>query len=637
MSQTRQLAAIMFTDIVGYTALMGNDEQKAFVVLNKNRNLQKPIIEQCNGRCIKELGDGIMASFSTVSDAVNAAIKIQDDCNAAEDFQLRVGIHLGDIVFENDDVFGDGVNIASRIQAVAEPGCIYISESVQRNISNKKGITTKFIKEEVLKNVKEPVRMYEVSTLTDTNFLTENKIRTVSNKSIAVLPFVNMSNDPEQEYFGEGIAEEILNSLTHLRDLKVASRTSSFQFKEKNIDLQEIWNKLGVTNVLEGSVRKQGNKLRITAQLTSVTDGFNLWSERYDRELDNIFAIQDEIALAITEKLKVTLFENDLEKITKMHTQNTEAYQLYLQGRYFWNRRTNEGLKLSVDYFQKAIEKDPNYAIPWVGLADSYNLLREYGNNSSTEMYPKAKLAVSRALEIDNHLCEAHVSLASLMMLDEWDWVNSGREFKLGMDLNPNYATAHHWYSEWLMYQGRFEESFAEISKAIDLDPISMGIIKDKGLVFYYSRQYEKAITWAKSALELDPKFASLHRLLSLSYQGKKWFDYAIKENKIWGDLTKNHFKTKAALAHIYTVSGRKKEAGKILESITEDEAKIGNDYKALAIIYGDLGNYDMGFELLGKSFEKRETSLLSMKIDPKLDALRSDPRFNILLNKVGL
>src|ERR1019366_8876344 len=213
MSQTRQLAAIMFTDIVRYTALMGSDEQKAFTILIKNRALQKPIIEQFNGRWIKELGDGVMASFNTVSDAVNAAIKIQEACNAAKDFQLRIGIHLGEVVFENDDVFGDGVNIAARIQAVAKPGSIYVSESVQRNVSNKKDITTKFIKEETLKNVKEAVRMYEVLIKDDSIATAENKMRNISQNSIAVLPFANMSSDPEQEFFSDGISEEIINML----------------------------------------------------------------------------------------------------------------------------------------------------------------------------------------------------------------------------------------------------------------------------------------------------------------------------------------------------------------------------------------------------------------------------------------
>ena len=254
MPQSRQLAAIMFTDIVGYTALMGNDEQKAFDLLKKNRELQKPIIEQFNGKWIKELGDGVMASFTTVSDAVNAAIKIQEACNTAREFQLRIGIHLGEVVFENEEEFGDGVNIASRIQAIAKPGSIYMSEAVQHNINNKKEINTRFIGEETLKNVNEPMKIYEI--IVSREIIPAEK---APKKSIAVLPFVNMSNDPEQEYFGDGMAEEIINSLIHLKDLKVAGRTSSLQFKGRNFDLRELGQKLGVNTILEGSVRKQNN------------------------------------------------------------------------------------------------------------------------------------------------------------------------------------------------------------------------------------------------------------------------------------------------------------------------------------------------------------------------------------------
>ena len=292
MESSRQLAAIMFTDIVGYTALMGNDEQKAFSILNKNRELQKPIIEQFNGRWIKEIGDGVLASFHTVADAVYAAVKIQEACNASKEFQLRIGIHLGDILFENDDVFGDGVNIASRIQAIAEPGSIYISESVRSNISNKKDIQTKFVKEETLKNVKEPVKMYEVITANapaTAGSTTQAQKITTQEKSIAVLPFANMSSDPEQEYFSDGISEEIINMLAQVPGLKVAGRTSSFSFKGKNQDLRLIGEQLNVNHILEGSVRKSGNKLRITAQLIKVADGYHLYSEKFDRELRRYF------------------------------------------------------------------------------------------------------------------------------------------------------------------------------------------------------------------------------------------------------------------------------------------------------------------------------------------------------------
>jgi adenylate cyclase len=638
IATSRQLAVIMFTDIVGYTSLMGADEQKAFEILQKNRDLQKPIIEDMNGRWIKELGDGVMASFNTVSDAVKAAIMIQERCNTAKEFQLRIGIHLGEVLFDHDDVFGDGVNIAARIQAIAKPGGIYVSEPVYKNVANKKDIGTKFIKEESLKNVKEGVRIYEVfpGVKGSSPDITSPDVTPIPGKSVAVIPFVNMSNDPEQEYFSEGMAEEIINSLAHLKDLKVAARTSSFHFKGENIDLQEAGEKLKVKNILEGSIRKQGNRIRVTAQLINVEDGFHLWSERYDRELDDIFAIQDEIALSITEKLKVSLFDGDREQIKKTYTQDTTAYELYLQGRYYWKQRNREGLETSIRYYQKAIDKDPNYALAWAGLADSYNLLDEYGNYSRAEVIPKAKAAVKRALELDDQLAEAHVSHASLLMFDEWDWLNSGKEFKRGADMNPNYATAHHWYSEWLMYTNKFDKALEEISIAAELDPVSPAIIKDKGILHYYRRQYDKAIEFAKAALELNANFPAGHRLLSLCYEGKKMFKEAIAENERWEELTGNADKAAVFLARLYANCGRKDEARKIIERFSEEDIKNLHDHRALALAYSALGEIDKAFEFLDKSYAAHELASCNIKIDPKLDPLRSDPRYEELIKRMN-
>jgi adenylate cyclase len=391
MPQSRQLAAIMFTDIVGYTALMGDDEQKALELLRRNRQLQQPLIKQFNGTWIKEIGDGVLASFHTVTDAVLCAGEIQKACCNINDLKLRIGIHQGEVVFEDNDVFGDGVNIASRLQALAPIGGIWISESVYKNVANKKDIKTKFIRTEILKNVKDTVRVYEViinSSSTQEHNIINETMKKNPEKSIAVLPFINMSNDPEQEYFSDGMAEEILNSLSHLQDLKVAGRTSSFQFKGKNIDLWEVGEKLRVSTVLEGSIRKQGNRIRVTAQLINVENGYHLWSEKYDRNMDDIFAIQDEIALAITENLKVILLEKDHAIITKSYIQNPEAYELYLRGRFYLNKRF---LLQSLEQFKQAVTIDPDFAKAHAGLADAYIILGFYNFLPAKEAMPKAK------------------------------------------------------------------------------------------------------------------------------------------------------------------------------------------------------------------------------------------------------
>jgi len=363
MSSTRQLAAIMFTDIVGYTALMGDDEQKAFDLLNKNRQLQKPIIEQYGGRWIKELGDGVMASFATATDAVQCAISIQQACNNIPGLQLRIGIHLGDVVFEDNDVFGDGVNIASRLQAIASPGSIYISEAIHNNIANKKEINTKYVRAETLKNVKESVRIYEVNS-GDANTLHSWKRKNkkpspkrkkiifgtiglflllvllgyffIINKnngndkkpeenSIAVLYFDNMSGDSTQEYFSDGMTEEIISRLSGISGLKVKSRTSVLQYKNQTKTAKQIAQELGVNNIIGGSVRKQENKVLITAQLINGVTEENIWSETYPREMKDVFEVQSDIAQQIVRKFQLNLSKADKKRLETAPTLNTEA------------------------------------------------------------------------------------------------------------------------------------------------------------------------------------------------------------------------------------------------------------------------------------------------------------------------
>lgn len=640
MSQRRQLSVIMFTDIVGYTALMGNDEQKAFDILSRNRQLQKPIIEAHNGKWVKELGDGVMASFSAVSDAVNAAVKIQEDCEIASDFQLRIGIHLGEVVLENDDLFGDGVNIAARIQAAAQPGSIYVSESVKQNLVNKKDISTRFILEAALKNVAEPVRLYEV--LTKRSEKQEEQFPAVptltrTGESIAVLPFVNMSNDPDQDFFSDGLTEELISSLAKLKNVRVISRTTSMQYKNTQKDIKTIGKEIGVHYVVEGSVRKQANNLRITAQFLDALSDEHIWSETYRGSIDDIFDIQEMVSTKIVEALRIHLTTDEEQILQKRYTENTEAFQHYLRGIYFWQKRNEESLNSASKQFQKALELDPLYALAWAGLADTYSLMGEYTNVSRRELYPKQMAAVHKALELDNQLGEAHISLATALMLNEWDWKNSETEFKKGVALSPTYATGHHWYSQYLLFTGHFEKAYKEINLAVELDPVSQGILKDKGIHHYYSRQYDKAIEMGLLTLELDPSFVPAYRLLSLAYTGSGQYEAAIEQNDSWGRLTGNAGKADIALAQIYAAAGRSEEALQIINSKTEADHIGSNDYRGVALVYATLNDADAAFEWLDKSYDMHEESLCSLKVDPKLDSLRGDERFDALVDKIGV
>jgi TolB-like protein len=639
MSQFRQLAAIMFADIVGYTALMQEDEELALQLRQKLKSKLEQEVNIHQGRVLAFKGDGALCSFNSAIEGVKAALAVQIDMQTAPPVPLRIGIHTGDVILEEDNIYGDGVNIASRLESFAVPGSIFISGKVYDDIKNQKDIQATSLGKYALKNVKEQIEIFAISNpgilIPEVHSL-EGKGEKILQKGIMVLPFVNMSADHDQEYFSDGLTEELITNLSRIKDIRVISRTTSMQYKATAKDIKTIGKEAGVSYVLEGSVRKQGDNIRITAQFIDAHQDTHLWAETYRGTMEDIFDFQEKVSEKIVSALRMQLTREEKQSLQKRFTENSEAYQLYLKGRYFWSRRNEEGLKTAIRYFEKALRVDPSYALAWAGIADTYSLMGEYTNISRRVLYPKQMAAVNKALEIDNRLAEAHISLAISHMLNEWDWVNSEKEFKIGIELNPNYATGRHWYAEWLLYRGNFKEAFKEISLAVELDPISQGILKDKGIHFYYVRQYDEAIDTAIKTIELDPAFAPGYRLLSLAYQGKGLFNKAIIENQRWGELTGNKVKTEVALLQIYAASGLKEDAKKLISQIKPGKLS-GNDYRGMATVYASLRDNDMAFQWLEKSYRKHEESLCSIKIDPKLDILRNDARFNNLLKRIGL
>jgi TolB-like protein len=639
MSSTRQLAAILFADIAGYTAMMQEDEELAIQCRQKLKHRLDEEVAAHQGRLLEFRGDGALCSFTSTIEAVRAAMAIQLDMQTIPTVPLRIGLHTGDVMVEENNVYGDGVNIASRMESFAIPGSILISARVYDDIKNQKDIQTISLGMYVLKNVKEQVEIFAISNpgikIPDITSL-EGKGEKAHQKCILVLPFLNMSNDPEQEYFNDGLTEELISSLSRLKEMNVISRTTSMKYKGTNKDIKTIGAETGASYIMEGSVRKQGNNLRITAQFLDANRDTHLWAENYKGTLDDIFDIQENVAAKIVEALRLQLTVDEKDVLQKRHTENSEAYQYYLQGRYFWKKRNEEGFKSAIRHFEKALEKDPDYALAWAGLADTYSLMGEYTAVSRRMFYPKQMDAVNKALKIDHRLGEAHISLAISLMLNEWDWKNSEKEFKLGIALAPNYATGHHWYAEWLLYTGKPEQAYREISLAMELDPVTPGIVKDKGMYFYYTRQYEQAINLTSIALELDPEFIHGHRLLSLLYTALGQFEKAIAENEEWGHGTGNKIKTEVALAHIYAASGRKDEARSIIEQTNLEKILSGNDYRGMAIVYAALGEHDKAFEWLEKSCDRHEESLCSLNVDPKFDNIRSDPRFKKILKRIN-
>lgn len=454
--------------------------------------------------------------------------------------------------------------------------------------------------------------------------------------SIAVLPFANLSADKEQEYFCDGMAEEIINALTHLEGLRVVARTSAFVFKGKHQDVREVGKKLSVGTILEGSVRRAGNRVRITAQLINVADGYHIWSEKFDRDLADVFAIQDEISLSIADNLKVRLLGHDKDKMLKRYTHNLEAYDLYLKGRYHWNRRTPESLKKAVVHFEQVIEKDPEYALAYAGLADSYSMLPQVGVIPAKEAFPKAKVLASKALEIDETLAEAHTSLAFVLWSYDWDWIGMEREFRRAIELNPNYATAHQWFAMALLNLGRTSETVQEIERALELDPLSPIINTSAGFMYMFAGQEEKAEEHAKKTLDIDPAFGFAHIVLAYLSERHQRYDEAV-EGHLKGDSFAGTLSQKeiAELRAAYASSGWIGYLRKRLH-MKQSKAEQGDvQCYDIAWLYARLDDAEKAIEWLRRAYQDRDPGLASLLTDDAFDKLRSDPRFIEIMRKM--
>ena len=640
MSQTRQLAAIMFTDIVGYTTLMGKDEAKAFAILDKNRAIQKLIIEQYKGRWIKELGDGVMASFNSVSDAVNAAIKIQQACNAAKEIQLRVGIHQGEVVFENDDVFGDGVNIAARIQALATPGGIWVSEAVNHNLSNKIDIETEFIRTEQLKNVKEPVRIYQVKNEGLETTTPEKLVELVAEKSIAVLPFVNMSQDVEQEFFSDGISEEIINVLAQVHELKVIGRTSSFAFKGKNLDLKLIGEQLKVNYLLEGSVRKAGNKIRVTAQLIKVSDGFHLYSEKFDCELEDIFAIQDEISLAILSAIKIKLLGEEKEAILRKDTDNLEAYQLYLKGLFYFNRASPESWGKAIEYFKDAIKADPGYAVAYAGLANCYYDSYFFNWLPREQSLPQAITAARKALELDDKLAESHIAVGRIKLWHDWDFAGAAIELDKGIRLNPNSVEGLRQLGILNILMGNHQQTHTYLKKADILDPFSLLNLFYIASYYVIEKDTDKTVEYARRQIELVPDFFGGHLMVLSVYikenRYEEWVATLELTNKLsgYGDLL-----SLSLLGGAYAFTGKKMKALEVLEIMKKIRGTQNMGNIQFGLLHAAMGEFAQAFDYFDKAIELHEgfTFYLKTFCQDYAPEIMKDPRFRKLIERIGI
>ena len=459
-------------------------------------------------------------------------------------------------------------------------------------------------------------------------------------ESIAVLPFQNSSADPDAEYLSDGLAESLIYRLSQLPNLKVSPTSSVMRYKGKQADVKAIASELGVSAVMTGRIAQRGDNLTISVELVDVRNNKLLWGEQYERKMAELLATQREIATEIAQKLRLKISGNNEKGLTKHYTENNEAYQLYLKGRFYWNKRTEEGMLKSIEYFQQAIERDPNFALAYSGLADAYDLLAApdaAGGLPANEAMPKAKAAALKALEIDDALAEPHVSLAHVKYYYDRDWVGAEREYKRAIELNPNYPTAHQWYAVYLMSAGRFDEALAETRRAQELEPLSLPINMTLGWVLLNARQYDRSIEQLRKTLEMDPNFVLTHHRLGLVYEQKGMYDEAIAEFRQVRNLSAGKPLGVAPLAHAYALSGKLAEAQKTLAELQKISEQHYVSPASIAIIYAALGDKDQAFAWLQKADNERDGLLARLRVDPRFDSLRSDPRFNDLAKRVGL
>jgi len=453
-------------------------------------------------------------------------------------------------------------------------------------------------------------------------------------ESIAVMPFVNQSGNTDMEYLSDGMTETLIGSLSLLPNLNVKARSSVFRYKGKETDAQTIGKELNVQAILTGRVVQRGQDVVLNVELIDVKTENVLWTENYSRQLANLVSLQSEIARDVSNKLRLKLSGADEQKLTKNYTTSSEAYQLYLKGRYHWNKRDDEELKKAVEYFNQAITLDPGFALAYTGLADSYALLPFYSGTESAENFTKAKIAATRALEIDDTLAEAHATLANISMWHRWDWAGAERAFKRAIELNPNYPTAHHWYALCLSFLARHQEALAEIRRAHELDPFSLSI--NLGVVYLHARQYDEAIKHFRRVNEMNADFLQAHLFLAEAYEVKGMYDEAAKELDKVITLSGGRAGTAASLNAGYKAEGARGYVKEKLKLLMLRWQRSGDGAYQIAEEYASLGEHDQAFGWLDKAFERRDLSLVNLKVTPEFDSMRPNLLFQDLVRRVG-
>jgi adenylate cyclase len=666
MSATRQLAAILFADIAGYTALMQQDEKKALEMINRFKELIESVTPEFQGRIIQYFGDGCLLAFDSSVKSVECALALQKSFRESPVLPVRIGLHLGDVLFKNGNAFGDGVNIASRIESLSVPGAVLVSKSIRDQVKNKVDFKLISLGQFDFKNVEDRIEVFALANddlvIPRRNKLqgklkTKNQIKKFSilivsslllltalffiykyfygnnsaddsDRSIAVLPFADLSSAKDQEYFSDGLSEDLINLLSKVPGLKVIGRTSSFSFKGKNDDLREIGEKLNVAHILEGSVRKDLNKIRITTRLIKTKDGSQVWNKQYDRDLEGLFKLQDEIALAVVNELKLKLLP---DRSTVEYSSNIEVHNLILQGNYFFDKLDEENVAKALDFYTRARDIDSNDARVWAVLAKTYSRQAWQNYIDQYSGYELARQAALRSIKLNDKLFEGHLQLAIIKMYHDFDWEGAAEGLAMVENLAPPQPTILNNLGVLAQIRGEWNKAIDYVNRAIELDPLRPIFYSNQGANLTYANRFNEAISFYKKALEVNPQFQRAHMYIARIYllQGKT--KLALEEL----NLEPIPIFKEYGLALAYHASGMKKQAD-------ETFAKFINTYQnewayLIAEIYAFRGEKDKAFEWLNIALSRKDSWLVWLKDDPLLKNLENDIRHKEFLKKMNL
>jgi TolB-like protein/class 3 adenylate cyclase/Tfp pilus assembly protein PilF len=675
--EQRKLGAVMFADMTGYTAMMQEDEAHAKLLRQRQRQTLDSLIPAHHGTILQYFGDGTLSIFDSATDAVRCGIAIQNELQKEPAVKLRIGIHIGDIVYDREGIYGDCVNIASRIESLSVPGAVLFSAKVYDEIKNQRDIKAKPIGKFHLKNVKQPLEVYaatndglviplpaeihgktvEPSSLS--SLFKKKSVRLVTLlaaaiimmltvalllllpgkntniNSIAVLPLENLSGDASQEYFVSGMHETLISELSKISALKVISRTSTIQYKNKKIPLPQIAKELGVKALVEGSVIREGDIVSIRVTLIDGRTDENIWSQSFDRKLQNILALYSEVAKKIAGEIKITLTPKDREKLVSTSLVNAHAYEYYLIGRHYWNQRTIQSYRQAIDSYKKALDLDNSYALAYAALADCYILLGEQGGMAQQEAGSLAKELIDTALGLNTNLAEAHASNGTWKLGYEWNWTEAEKEFKKAIDLNSSFAIAYQWYGRMLGFIGRFDEALVQLARAKELDPLSPVIPAYTSQIYIYARQYKKSEEVLQQALKLHPNHPLiLHNIGELYIAQGRNAEAIAPLKRSAEESASAHYRAMLALA--YARANQRQEATRILNELLNglDQRTISGFN--IACIYLALGNKEQALRQLEYGYEQRDVWIKELRAWPWFDELKNEPRYKDLMRKLN-